>query len=231
MLESLRAWLNGNREYFTGVALLKQLTPSHILLPLLQKGKSDFAYKRLQDELMKLCLEMKTASVIIKSADVVVKPIAQDPIPVAPVNTSLYEACLNEANLLYKEMMNERALLFASAKVQGYEDINRPDLVQQRSKPAVDLVVKYQRVSKLYDRADYVKKHGRLPAFVSEENDVDEYDALPDHLVKQTLDNLRKNTNKLKKREQTAERIALIQKHEANIKKLETKWHSLKPQQ
>ena len=61
------------------------------------------------------------------------------------------------------------------------------------------------------------------------ENDEEEteYDNLPDHLVKKTLDNLRKNYNKIKNREQTPERIELLQKHEKNIKKLMAKWDLL----
>ncbi len=226
MLDALRAWLNGKREYYTGVALFEQLSDNKGLLIVLRKGKTEFTYKRLQEELMSICLRMKA-----ETNKAPAQPAKQNPEPFAPVNNELYEACLKEAHLLYKELMNERALLFASTVSQDYEDINRLDLIQQRSKQAVDLVVKYQRVSQHYDRADYVKLHGKLPTDLNNELPADEYDSLPDHLVKQTLDNLRKNYNKIKKREATAERIALLQKHEVNIKKVEARWLLLKPAQ
>jgi hypothetical protein len=231
MLDALRAWLNGNREYFTGVALLQQLSNNTALLNLLRKGKTDFTYKRLQDELLQICKNLKanSSSSIQKNISPATKDVAENKQPGEIKNPALYAACLKAANLLYKEMMNERAILFASAKVEGYEDVNRPDLVHERSKAAVDLVIKYQRVSELYDRAAHVKQFGKLPHELQADDDVkSEYDALPDHLVKQTLDNLRKNYNKIKKREQTAERIALLQKHEANIKKLAARWQQLK---
>ena len=234
MLDALRAWLNGNREYFTGVALLQQLSTNTALLNLLRKGKTDFTYKRLQDELLQICNKMKAypSFVIQKNVPPAAKPSQQDQTGDEIKNPALYNACLKEAHLLYKEMMNERAILFASANVESYEDVNRPDLVHERSKAAVDLVVKYQRVSQLYDRANHVKLHGALPQYLQQENEVqNEYDSLPDHLVKQTLDNMRKNYNKIKKRPQTAERIALLQKHEANINKLVARWQLLKPAQ
>jgi ribosome-binding ATPase YchF (GTP1/OBG family) len=127
--------------------------------------------------------------------------------------------------------MNLRAVAFSLATVEGFEDVNRPDLVAKRSPIVVDAVIKYQRASKLYDIAKYVHDHGRLPNEDAEHDEATEMDAVPDELVKSTLDNLRKNYNKMKKREQTPERVALLQKHVTNIKKLEARWHLLKFQQ
>lgn len=220
MLDQLREWLNGSREYYKGVALYEIVGDNADFLSLAKKGKSDFTHKKLQDALLKICLQLKNE--IIEPAD----KISQHAAPAAPENKPLYEAALKEATLLFKESMNDRATLFALANTEGFEDPNRPDLVAQRSKQAVDLVVKYNRVSELFDRAAYVKKHGRLPVDEADEN---EFDALPDHLVKDALNNARKAYNKLKSKEQTAERVALMQKHKKNIKKLELKWQSLRP--
>ena len=94
----------------------------------------------------------------------------------------------------------------------------------------MNVVEGYKEASELYDKAEYVRINGRLPDQPAlEPDDESDYDNIPDHMVKQELDNLRKNYNKMKKRPQTPERVVLLQKHEMNIKKLEDKWHSLKP--
>jgi hypothetical protein len=251
MLEALRLWLNGSREYWAGVILYSQCNPDIRLITLIKKGKTDFTNKKLYEELLAECNRLKSLQDVItengESAHTattegsvesrmgylaptvrtetkahIVQP------PKEPVNPTLYEACKLKADNQYKEAMNLRAVLFGEATVQGYEDVNRPDLVQKRSKKAVDVVVLFNRASKLYEIADYVRLHGRLPNEEAEHDEATEMDAVPDELVKSTLDNLRKNFNKMKKREQTPERVALLQKHEANIKKLEARWHLLK---
>lgn len=255
MLEALRLWLNGNRDYWPGVILYAQCEPDTRLIALMKKGKTDFTTKRLYEELLAECNRLKAtdnasdnarsntsngnaepnkqstqnqiASITSKSITNTKSTITAEP-PIEPVNPTLYQACKLKADNMYKEAMNLRAVLFGEATVQGYEDVNRPDLVQKRSKKSVDVVVLFNRASKLYEIADYVKLHGRLPNEEAEHDEATEMNAVPDELVKSTLDNLRKNFNKMKKREQTPERIALIQKHEANIKKLEARWHLLK---
>lgn len=270
MLTTLRAWLNGKREYFTGVALYDTLGNDAVLKSLFKKGQTNFSYERLQDELLKICEQLKKqnngsnsshprTSVGMgtkatgnnqlqkptkekeKKSDVEIQQTSLGSSTCAATseenskpdtqNSQLYDACKKEADKKYKEVMNMRAELFALARMDDFTDVNMPDKVQAREKLAVAVVAGYQQVSKLYDRADYVKQHGRLP---HDENSPlgdggeENVDNIPDHLVKQTLDNLRKNYNKIKKREQTPERIALMQKHESTIKNLEARWNLLK---
>ena len=149
----------------------------------------------------------------------------------SPVNPELYNACLEEANNEYKKVMNARAVLFKKAAPDGYLDINKPDLIKDRGGLAIEVVQGWQKVSELFDRANYVHQHGRLPSSGADLEDDNEYDLIPDSLVKQRLDNARKAYNKLKNKERTPERVALLQQHEENIKKLKAKWDSLRPQQ
>ena len=234
MLETLRAWLNGNKEYYTGVAIYATLGDNKALLTLFRQGKSSYSYKRLEEELLIICNTLKSKlstygnATTLSTANIPINTQISEkgyqPLKsVSNFNEELYNACKKEAGLVYKQAMNLRAELFALGRVQGYEDINRPDLVQQRSKTAVEVVVLYNKASKLYDKANYVKQYGRLPNEMENDEEETEYDNLPDHLVKKTLDNLRKNYNKIKNREQTPERIELLQKHEKNIKKLMSK--------
>lgn len=143
-----------------------------------------------------------------------------------PRNEDLWLAAKREADTLYKTVMNKRAELFALGRMDDMTDPNAPNRIEARRQLALDVVQGFAEVSLLYERADYVKQHGRLPDMPEmEEPDSGE---IPDHLVKQALDNARKNFSKMKNREQTAMRVALLQKHEETIKQLEKRWHSLK---
>lgn len=260
MLTTLRAWLNGTREYFTGVALYDTLGADAVLKSLFKKGKTTFTYDRLQEELLKICNDLKkqkhesthSADRVVHSK--LVKRQATDTSKhqeesqqaktkvehaannsstnAAPAqNNELYDACKKEADKKHKEVMNMRAELFALARMDDFTDINMPDKIQAREKLAIVVVTGYQQGSRLYDKADYVKQHGRLPNDDDEEVQETNVDNIPDALVKQTLDNLRKNYNKIKKREQTPERIALMQKHEVTVKQLMARWEILKHNQ
>jgi hypothetical protein len=125
--------------------------------------------------------------------------------------------------------MNSRAVLFSMATPADFTDPNRPDLIAQRRKLAIQVVLDAQRVSQLYDKAAYVREHGQLPGATDDQGEETDVDAIPDNLVKPKLDNLRKNYSKMKMRDQTPERLALMQKHHSNILKLEARWLLLKP--
>lgn len=252
MLEFLRAWLNGKKDYNSGVILYNQLGDNAALKKLLLHGPTDYNRARLQKELLQICNELKSKqndSVIpaaphsARADTASVRPESKLPqdslrrdtyneVPSEkqqsePVNHELYDATKLQADKLYKSVMNDRAVLFSLANSIDHTDPNTEVRISGRAKLALSVVTGFQQASALYEKAQYVKEHGRLPCEdnTSEEN---EYDHLPEHLVKQTLDNLRKNLGKMKKREQTPERIALQQKHESNIEKLSKKWHSLK---
>ncbi len=255
MLDTLKAWLNGTREFNTGAQLYNHLGKDQKLKALFAQGYTLYNNYRLQEELKAICADLKrekkaTATTppvatgdasklkhgylpkqkaeelneIISSMNNQVTVITNS---INPPNPELYKACKAEADALYKEAMNKRAVLFSMVPDNKYEDPNRTDLVASRKDLALEVVRLYNRASELYDRADHVKLHGRLPD--QETVDLEEEIAqLLDHEVKPTLDNARKAYNKLKGKEQTAERLALMQKHEAKIKALEERWHSLK---
>lgn len=242
MLETLRSWLNGTREYYTGVAIYSQAGSNEDLLQVLKKGPNDFRIKRLQEELLEICNKLKKANEGIstnatripgmerqKKEDVSEKQNHTHTESEDPINESLYAACKLEADQQYKKVMNDRAVLFSLAKTEDFEDPNTSEKIAARVRLSLDVVQGHQLTSQLYDKADYVKLHGRLPDS-GEAHEENEYDHLADHLVKLRLDNARKAYNKLKAKEASPDRIALMQKHEINIQKLEIKWHSLRPE-
>jgi hypothetical protein len=258
MLEVLRAWLNGKREYWAGVVLYKKMGDDDRLKQLFAKGPTAFTTRRMQEELLAICNELKKqpnakSDHHRRAAAITHKAPAKghagsnfnysgDPEGYASTvdekatnststfeSTKLYAAAKAEADKAYKEMMNKRAILFSLAPLDDRTEANTEARIEARRQLALDVVQEYEYVSQLYDRADHVRIHGVLPdAPVDDEEELN-VDELPDHLVKPTLDNIRKNVNKIKKREQTAERVSIIQKHEANIEKLLHRWNALKP--
>lgn len=240
MLEKLRTWLNGKRDYAQGATLYVIYGTNAGHKALFLRGYSPFSYKMMQDELMRIyksSAQQPAAPVIISAKEekpviaserkmVFVPDAHPETAPLSSEISELYTAAKKRADIAYKNVMNKRAELFLLTKINGEYDINRPDLVEQRRKLAIEVVAGFQQVSHLYEVAGRVKNGDTSDLIEKEEN---EYDGIPDHLVKVSLDNLLKNYNKLIKREQTPERIALIQQHKMNIVKLEEKWRLLKP--
>ncbi|MES2457231.1 MAG: hypothetical protein V4594_16875 [Bacteroidota bacterium] len=250
MLDELRAWLNGSRDYYQGILLYDELGDNEDLKALFAKGKTDYCNKRLQVELMSVCNHLKStlhgnasnanASTSTQEgtaqkkkqgnrpqrADQVAAVSAPAPAQ-APdnANPELFKTCKLEADHVYKEAMNARAVLFAMVPANQFEDPNRQDLVAARKDLALQVVSLSVEASRLYDRADFVRINGKLP----DEPAGEDLSAIADHLVKNKLDNLRKNLNKIKGRELTSDRLALIQRHQADIITLEARWLSLKP--
>lgn len=249
MLETVRAWLNGNRDYYAGVVIYQQVKGNTALYALFQKGKTDYTKQRLEKEL-RLCfdeLKLKDGQLTnILSSDKgvsvnttthrisheqdskIVTASAANNRSEQNEESLLYTSAKKSADKQYKALMNKRAQLFALAAVDDFSDVNLPDKIAARQTLAINVVIGYQKVSQLYDKADYVLKHGTLPNDGEPEEEAD-YNSIPEELVKQALDNKRKALNKLKKREQTPERIALQALHSTHIKTLEKRWHLLQP--
>lgn len=240
MVERLLQWLNGNRKnYGAGVALYcaygKDMRLKHVFL----QGKNPFNESRLVKELQELAgvsePAAQTAPTLTrpslppspKGESVRVRP--EEPSTQAP---ALLAAATHEAHTAWKELMNQRALLFGLCrKVDDWEDENDPQRVIMRGKLALEILTFNRKVvMPAYDKLDYVREHGKLPPVHADvTQDVDEdYANLPDHKVKQTIDNLRKNLSKLRKREQTPERVAIITNHELSLQKLLVRWDYLK---
>lgn len=224
MLEVIRTWLNGTKEYYAGVLLFTRAGGNEALANLFKDGPTNYTRQRLYDELLQVYNNLKENAE--ENAPAPQQPAAGAK-PAAGDYTELYEMVKNEADKAYKLAMNKRAVLFALAKPDDYTDVNSHDKITRRSAMAIEVVQLYNKASLLYDRADYALKHGRLP----EDDDgsgQDNYANLPDELLKHTINNLKKNIAKIRKRDQTAERMALLQHHVTDLKKLEARWHLLK---
>lgn len=231
MLDKLNAWLNSSKDYDSGVLLYESLQHKADLLVMFKKGVNEFRKHRLHQVLQALAKEMKdnpfSGNISVKAtngtgAD---QQVFNNPVKVLPVNQELYNAAIDAADKQYKELMNLRAVLFSTIDANSY-DPNTTERVAIRCKPAIAIVRGFQAVSQLYEDAAFVKANGYPPDQGEPGNN--DYENLPDDLVKQKLDNLRKNYSKMNQREVTPARFLLLQKHKANIEKLAARWQKIK---
>lgn len=219
-------WLNGDKEYWTGVAIYKAYGKNELLKKMFASVKSDYHAEKLADELQKLCQPKQVAP----SPSAAPKVIE---VPKDFSNTELFSITKNNTDKRYKEVMNARAVLFAMVdSEQDLTLINTPDKVAARKPLCFDVVMGYRQVSADYDTVDFVKKNGKLPnEEAKEDDDKLNADDIPDELVFTKLDNARKNYNKMKKREHTPERVQMLQERKAFIDKLTERWQLLKQKQ
>jgi len=237
--KSLKAWLNGTRDYKMGVALFRLCNLNAKLADRFDSGYSLWNYYKLQELLTleyrnslqdpvitavenagKLIVKLKDISRDIsknKASDAAIKKIPE-------FSNEILIAIKKEADFLYKEAMNARATLFHSIPDISVVDGNRQEEIEFRQPLALEGLKKYLNASEVYDRLEEVKNNG-LPADV---NNNDVVDNIPDHEVGRALDNARKAMNKLLRKEQTPERILRINKHKSNIEKLVERWDSLR---
>lgn len=214
MYEAIQRWLSSpTKDWQQGVALYMAHGQDLLFKRTLLMGQNEFARKRLVREL-----------------DLVVGAVQAAAGPVKP-DADVLAAVTAEAHKTWKELANMRARLFALCKTAPWDDENAPQKVQLRGEMALD-ILKYHDtvVVPAYNRRDYVLQHGQLPPPETVVATVESTDHVhvPDHMLKATIDNLRKNLSKIRKREPTPERLQLIASHEATLENLLNRWHSLK---
>jgi hypothetical protein len=234
MVERLHDWLSTHRpDYGKGVALYCLYGNNKQLKQLLLKGETEFTARQLKEELRQLHASALPSTIIASlEKRVETSAMAADRCvnAVKPsANAALIEHCQTAAAKAYKTLMNKRAVLLRLCQVQEWDDVNSPDKIETRGQLALELLQYNQKeVTPAYDTLDYVQEHGQLPPKADAMGGDDTPIDVPDVLVKPTIDNLRKNLNKIKKRPETPERIALISQHEATLNKLLERWASLK---
>lgn len=240
--KKIQLWLNSDRPYGKGVALYVAYGSNLIIKHKLLQGDTPGNRAILELELKRLVSnddapipKPDTQPAVVETTPIlaaVPNPAVHKPTNHIPTsNPALAAAVRTEAHKTYREMMNKRAVLLTLCRSEPWEDENSTDRIALRGGIALDILdFNKKAVTPAYDKLEYVEQHGHLPPVLvpSNEDDEDDYSLLPDAKVKPTIDNIRKNLSKLRKREPTEERLALIKRHEKNLDKLLIRWHSLK---
>lgn len=144
-------------------------------------------------------------------------PVVSTPDEPTVLNPQLSAQCKLEADKLYKEMMNLRALLFGQCNVNPTPGENASDVVAMREVWALKIIELQYQVDQAYEKYRFVQAHGHLPD--SPKSDEFVLPTNPIDLFQMKL-NLKKSINKLKAKESTPERIALLQTKNAQLKKV-----------
>lgn len=211
MDKELVAWLNNpKREYGVGLDIFIRLSKNDRLKQQFYKDTSVARSEKLFAELRLLYYELKGINLsapVAKASE----PVKQNPEPApTPKNTNpeLEAACKAEADKAYKLLANTRAQLFALCHIKRKANENSDHAVKQREALALSIADMQPVVDELYSRYRYVQEHGCLPD--KQEEKAEELPRNPILLERKRI-NLIKSINKLKLKEQTAERVALIQ--------------------
>lgn len=220
-MQDLTAWLNSKRNFKEGVQIYLKYGDNKQFVQLLLDGETQFTRTNLFENLKTIYYALKNGTT---QADPVVKkqqaeaatPIVthtdqtQAPIPAPtpqPQKGELYNACKRDAGKLYKELMNLRAQLFALCDVNDRKMDDAPDLIQQRQDFVLQLMDLQYETDQAYAKLRNVEEHGTLPTIT---------EATPEEIPTNPIllltfkKNLVSGINKLKKKEQTPERIALL---------------------
>ncbi len=232
MLDTIISWLNGTRDYNMGAAIYNVVGENHAFKKLFSTGYTLYNNFKLQEELQSICNKLKASSKQSHTIAVGSKYNLEEKKFTKTTensNPELYEVQKNSTNKFYKEVMNKRAVLFSMVPDDQYTNYNTPDLIKAREQLCLEIVEGYNNVSKDYDKLDFIKANGHLPELNNAvKEDVEAFvNNLSDFEVKPMLDNARKAKNKLVIKEQTPERLSLIQAHQQKIILLEKRWHSL----
>lgn len=221
MIDALSTWLNSKREYYSGAALYSVYGANDQLKNLFLNGPTPYNVSKLFEELKDLYYK---ATIVADDTEQTTYVRSHRTARPQNVNEEdpLLIACDTKAKNLYKELMNKRAVLFNLCRSEAWEDENSPDKVKERGIIAVELLDLNYKVDKAYEDLAYVREYGTLPDQLVPV--IEKYSLLPDSRVKHEIDNLRKNMNKIKNKEQTPGRIIAIKEHEESLLKLEARW-------
>lgn len=223
MDKELLQWLNApKKNYKQGVSILHRLgKDAKLNQALLNEGESKSNSEKLFDALRQIFYELKGIKATVAIAPTHTTPTTPTlpSTPVEPVvkNPELEKATKSEADKLYKQLANTRAVLFALCPKEKQLNENNAEAVKQREALALDVLELQTDVDIAYNRYRYVCEHGKLPEQVS---DADQSAELPTNpiLLERKRVNLIKSINKLKAKEATPERVALLQKLSETLK-------------
>ncbi len=220
-MQDLTAWLNSKRNFKEGVQIYLKYGDNKQFVQLLIDGETEYTRKNLFENLRGIYYTLKNGTT--QTDPVVKKQQAEVEAPVVthadqtqvlemvpapqPQIGELYNACKREADKLYKELMNLRANLFSLCDVHDHSNDNDTLLVQQREVFVLQLMDLQYETDQAYAKLRYVEEHRTLPTFT--EPRPEEIPTNP-ILLLTFKKNLVSGINKLKKKEQTPERIALL---------------------
>lgn len=207
-MEDVVKWLNGKRDAASGVALLKKY----------EHPDAHFAF-RLSDGLHTSKIFHAVKNLLDLGTD---REQEKEPLPeVAQKNpqpetlTDIAQQAKKEADLLFKQMQNKRAVLFAMVDVKGKAFENDGLRIKERSTLVNEVMALEQKVNVAYDNYRFALQNGRLPVATPKPT-------VAESFLYHRISNIRKNLSKYrnKKGALSAEQMQRMQQYELELKDL-----------
>lgn len=184
MKKEIQDWLNGARDLNQGLQLIKRINETDWV-----RLSNQFRFSP-KDVFLYLLNEFKGIDPNVKTSNPIIEP-NQKAIPNKYNDDNpIVKEALVKANKLYKEMSNERALLFnlCSLKAQTFE--NEGKILNERAVLARKIMKLQYLIDEAYEAVTFARQFGRLPqSDAIEVSDEDLY---------RVISNLQKNISRLK---------------------------------
>jgi len=211
-MEQIKAWLNSSKPYAQGLQLYAEFGRDASILRRLHQGENPTNKVLLFNSLKQLL------NPVLAKPKPVLTPIIQSPVSVPEISKDksnpIAEAAKREADLLYKEMMDVRAVLFSLCPLEEEPLENSENAVESRNKLAIRLHELQYDVDNAYDKYRYALEHESLPPTIAHE-------VIDPVRLFQEITNIRKNLSWYKrKKDQTAEVLSAIKEREERLEKL-----------
>lgn len=157
MTQEIRRWLNGKRAFADGLKLLQQIDP-----------KAAEQCARIADSVLLFnALRSHLATPPVRVPSIAKTTTASTNHPkqtaVGEPDCEAAQKAKREANRLYKEMSNKRALLFDLCPSKPTPFENDAHKVAQRSELTKEVMRLQYEVDKAYDAYHFARINGRLP--------------------------------------------------------------------
>jgi len=174
----IQSWIDGDQDFYTGLALyLKHGKSSTLKTLFTKKGETKYNSEKLQYELAKLAgasvaVVVKKPAPIVKKRDqhITVQPAVNLPVPVVdhalPPVFSDIELPLVDFSKLPDQLKHEtiqRVKLYKQAWIL-HSKLNEQQTDEQRLTLATEIITNMDQVSQLWERIDHYLEHGVIPA-------------------------------------------------------------------
>lgn len=217
----LKDWLNSQKNYLEGVEIYKRLgDDAEILMYFLNSQPHKVSQEKLFESLRSIYYQFKNSSQSIPPLDKMVEgnQVLEE---TKTFNPTLESICKAEADKSFKELMNIRARLFQHCFIEPDGNENDENPVRLREQYVLEILKLQPTHYEAYEKLHFVREFGRLPEVELSpgETGKNKIPENPLELEKMRV-NLMKSISKLKRKEQSPERVDLLQKNQEKLKSI-----------
>lgn len=205
-------WLNSSQKYEDGIRVLRQIGVDEKEIAQIELSKE--RCKALFYRIKNLLPNPKTRTTVHRPSTPKtpknlepILPYSQEPVAIA---------AKREADILFKDMMNKRALLFQMCTVKESPFENEMVQVNKRKKLTTEIIHLDRKVKEAYNKYRFTAEKGYVP-----ETKISTRKGTPHLLLYKQIKNKRTYISKLQKKENlSSKQMVLLEKHESDLSQL-----------